>query len=245
MQLMTRRGRRRRRTAHLVTGGMLGVVAFVMPIKHVSAKHSSRRCHSLAHVGDSLTYAARDQLAADYRAHGWHDFQISAAGGRGIITFLYEPVTGLQAVQRIKASGFDGCWVMALGTNDTANTDSFAHDPASQHAWRVGLIRGMMQQLDGAPVMWVNTHLIDPNNSYSSLEAEAWNAVLRELQPDYPNMMIFDWDSIAAAHPEWTREDMVHDTPEGSYLRAEFVTNAATQMLRDFRFPWWARVFGR
>lgn len=188
-------------------------------------------------MGDSLTMAARTDLTHEYHRLGWHDVQVNARGGRGIASFIFSDITGLDAVRHIKDTGFDGCWVMALGTNDTANAKQYARTPAEQKAWRLSLVRLMMAELDGAPVMWVNTHLVRGGNDYSAADAAAWNDVLAELQPSYPNMLIFDWNSVAAAHPEWTSTDLVHDTPIGSAQRAAFVAQAATLMLRDGVLP--------
>lgn len=238
---MTAHRSRRRRTTRVVTGSVLGALAFVLPVQHVAAhkrtqvpRHASHdaQCRSIAHVGDSLTWAATAQFAEQYARRGWTDVRIDARGGRGIATFMYIDVTGIEAVRRIKASGFDGCWVMALGTNDTANTDYWVQAPDEQHAWRVNLIRSMMIELDGAPVVWVNTHLSEPDIDYSAADAKAWNAALREVAFAYPNMKVFDWDSVAKDHPEWTVDDHVHDTPLGSAERARIVARAVTSMLR-------------
>ena len=238
---MTAHRSRLRRTTHVVAGSVLGALAFVVPVQHASAHRRTSvprpagqgaDCNGIAHVGDSLTWAATAQFAEQYARRGWTDVRIDARGGRGIATFMYIDVTGIEAVRRIKATGFDGCWVMALGTNDTANTDYWVAAPDEQHAWRVNLIRSMMIELDGAPVVWVNTHLTEPDIDYSAADAKAWNAALREVAFAYPNMMIFDWDAVAADHPEWTKDDHVHDTPEGSTERARIVARAVTSMLR-------------
>lgn len=230
---------------HAVTGTVMGALAFFVPVKHAlahrsqahHAKLSDHHCDSLAHVGDSLTWQAKVALGQQYVRRGWVDVRVDAKGGRGIASFMYDDMTGLEAVQRIKATGFDGCWVMALGTNDTANADTLSPDPRAQHQWRLGLIRSMMDELDGAPVVWVNTHLPDPDIEYSSHDAAAWNAALQEVQPEYPNMQIFDWDAIARDHPEWTKPDRVHDTPEGSAQRAQIVSRAVTMMLKGAPAP--------
>ncbi len=249
---------------------MLGALAFVLPVQHVAAhkrtqvpRHASHDgpCRSIAHVGDSLTMDATAHLAEQYARRGWTDVRIDARGGRGILTLMYGGLTGLEAVRAIKAAGFDGCWVIALGTNDTANTDYWVAAPDEQHQWRVNLIRSMMMELDGAKVVWVNTHLPQPDIAYSSADSKAWNAALREVAFAYPNMMIFDWDAVAADHPEWTLDDHVHDTPLGSAERARIVARAVTSMLRgeqraaatldlgivalDPSVTWWQKPFRR
>lgn len=238
---MTSRRSTRSRAVHAAAGTVLGALAFVVPVKHalahrgtwhLPARAGGKDCESLAHVGDSLTWQAKAGLGQQYARRGWTDVQIDAKGGRGIASFMYDDITGLDAVRKIKAAGFDGCWVMALGTNDTANTDFLTDTPEAQHAWRIGLIRSMMVELDGAPVVWINTHLPADDIEYSAADAAAWNAALREVSVDYPNMQIFDWDAVAREHPEWTRADMVHDTPEGSAKRAEIVARAVTMLLR-------------
>jgi hypothetical protein len=246
IESMTTSRSKRGRAVHAATGGVLGAIALVFPIKyavahrnavHHPAKHGGKHCESLAHVGDSLTWQAEVGLGQQYARRGWNDVRIDAKGGRGIASFMFDDMTGLDAVRRIKATGFDGCWVMALGTNDTANTDFLVHAPEQQHQWRIGLIRSMMDELDGAQVVWVNTHLIKPDIEYSSHDAAAWNAALREVAGAYTNMQIFDWNAIANDHPEWTRGDWVHDTPEGSAQRAEIVSRAVTMMLKGTPDP--------
>jgi len=220
------------RRASVFIGATLVALAVFAPGRSASAAPASPSCKSLAHVGDSLTVGAREQLTAEYAMRGWSNFRIDAKGGRGIASFMYDDITGLEAVKRIKATGFNGCWVMALGTNDTANADEFGAPRAAQRAWRLGLIRSMMDELDGAPVVWVNTHLVSATASYSAADAVAWNQALLDVAPEYPNMKVFDFNAAASGHPEWTLPDEIHDTPLGSAHRADLVARAVTTMLR-------------
>ena len=50
-----------------------------------------------------------------------------------------------------RAAGFRGCWVFALGTNDTANVS------VGSNVGRMARIQEMMSVAHGEPVMWVNT----------------------------------------------------------------------------------------
>ena len=43
------------------------------------------------------------------------------SGARSVVEVLPGQVNGYDAAQAIYGSGFRGCWVIALGTNDTAD----------------------------------------------------------------------------------------------------------------------------
>src|SRR5437763_16858405 len=91
--------------------------------------------------------------------------------------------------QQLKQEGYQGCWVRALGTNETA--DVYVGSP-------VGLasrIRQMMSQIGGQPVMWVNVKSLFATCPYSETNMLAWNRALIRAFSRYPNMRVYDWAS--------------------------------------------------
>ncbi len=47
--------------------------------------------------------------------------RLESSGGRSVIEHLDGQEDGEVVAKRIRKSGFHGCWVIALGTNDAAN----------------------------------------------------------------------------------------------------------------------------
>ncbi len=179
-------------------------------------------CVSVAHIGDSLTYYTQPSLTAAYAGVG-ATVLINAYGGRAIKQKLEEdPMTGLGAVAEIKSGGFGGCWVVALGTNDTANI--------AAGAWytRVEAIDEMMNAIDpagGATVMWVNTYTTKTSGYYSNDNMVLWNQALVEAQQHWPNMEVFDWASIADDGTA-PYSDGIHHTAAGYEVRNAAIAKA-------------------
>jgi len=51
------------------------------------------------------------------------------------------------------------------------------------------------------------------------------NALIAAIVPEYPNAVVFDWDGLASAHPEWLWADHIHPRPVGA--------DAVAAMFRD------------
>lgn len=179
-------------------------------------------CTSVAHIGDSLTYYTQPSLTAAYAGVG-ATVLINAYGGRAIKQKLDEdPMTGLGAAAAIKSGGFAGCWVVALGTNDTANV--------AAGAWytRGEAIDEMMNAIDpagAATVMWVNTYTTKTSGYWSNDNMVLWNQALVEAQQHWPNMKIFDWASIADDGTA-PYSDGIHHTAAGYEVRNAAIAKA-------------------
>lgn len=186
---------------------------------------ASARCENVAHIGDSLTARQEDEIVASYREMGINA-QVDGVGGRGIL-HPYHGDTGLAAAQRYLAAGFDGCWVIALGTNDTANISAGAKYS------RGSAIDRMMQKIDATktvPVMWVNTFTTGRSDHYSNVNMVLWNEALTQARSRWPNMRIYDWATTAAAHLD-EFNDGIHLTSAGKTRRHKAVANSAKSQL--------------
>ena len=124
-----------------------------------------------------------------------------------------------------RREGYRGCWVFALGTNDTANVS------VGSAVGRMGRIEEMMSVAHGEPVLWVNVRTLDASGSWAEGNMQLWNGALREACAKYPNMRIFDWASVAS--PAWFISDGIHYTSAGYAARAQAIADAL------------ARAFGR
>lgn len=206
-----------------------GPAAAQHPRTVAHARHQPPRtsCTSVAHIGDSTSVGmidpavlpgAAQRLPAQYAQVGVRHLRVDASGGRSIVEALPGQVNGYDTARGMAAHGFRGCWVIALGTNDSANIA--AGSQASQAA-RIGQ---MMSVAHGQPVLWVSTRTQGAAGPYAEANMQLWNQALRQAQARYPNLRIFDW--AAVAQPGWYIPDGIHYTPAGYAARAHAIAGA-------------------
>ena len=158
------------------------------------------------------------RLAAQYRDVGvWHT-QIDASGGRSIVEEMPGQVNGYRVASAWYQAGFRGCWVIALGTNDTANVS------AGSNLGPLARIQEMMAAAHGAPVMWVNTQTDLSSGPWSEANMQSWNNALVQAAKQYPNMRIFNWAGMV--QPSWHLSDGIHYTSAGYAVRAAAIADA-------------------
>src|SRR5215469_18186147 len=165
-------------------------------------------CTSVAHIGDSTsvgmvspTWLAdpAQRLAAQYRDVGVHNSQIDASGGRSIVEQMPGQINGYGVASSWYQAGFRGCWVLALGTNDTANV------AAGSNVGLLARIQEMMAATRGAPVLWVNIQTDLTSGPWSEANMQLWNQALLQAASQYPNMRIFNWAGMV--QPSWHLSD--------------------------------------
>jgi len=183
---------------------------------------TTTRCKLVAHVGDSLTATTVEPLRAAYAKVG-AKADIDAFGGRAVFEKLpADPKNGRQAVLDLHQEGFKGCWVVALGTNDTANVAAGASYTRAQS------IDAMMKAIDPsakAPVLWVNTFTTKTSGFWSNDNMKLWNDELVQALARWPNLRVFDWGAIAKTGKA-PFKDGVHHTPAGYAVRNDAIARA-------------------
>ena len=184
-------------------------------------------CHAVAHIGDSTSEGMisadylpnpAQRLAAQYHDVGVSSVRTDISGARSVVEVLPGQVNGYHAAQAIYGSGFRGCWVIALGTNDTADLAVGS---------QVGLmtrIGRMMKAAQGEPVMWVNLRSLLASGPYSEANMLTWNRTLVQACAHYPNMRVFDW--AAFAKTKWYISDGIHFTSAGYAARGRLIAQA-------------------
>ena len=184
-------------------------------------------CRSVAHIGDSTSVGMvsaeylpnpAQRLQAQYRDVGVSNLRVNASGGRSIVEVLPGQVNGYSVARNWRAGGYRGCWVFALGTNDTANV--FAGSNVS----RMARIEQMMSVAHGEPVLWVNTHTLLSSGPWSEANMRLWNSDLLRACARYPNLRIFNW--AAMDRPAWHLPDGIHYTSAGYAIRARAIAHA-------------------
>lgn len=184
-------------------------------------------CTSVAHIGDSTSVGMvspiwlpnpAQQLAAQYRDVGVRNVQIDASGGRSIVEQMPGQINGYRVASSWYQAGFHGCWVFALGTNDTANV------AAGSNVGLLARIQEMMAAAHGAPVLWVNTQTDLTSGPWSEANMQLWNQALLQAAKQYPNMRIFNWAGLV--QPSWHLSDGIHYTSAGYAIRAAAIAGA-------------------
>jgi len=124
-----------------------------------------------------------------------------------------------------RSEGYRGCWVFALGTNDTANVS------VGSAARRMARIGRMMSVARGEPVLWVNARTLLASGPWSESNMQIWNDTLQRACANYPNLRIFDWSSVA--NPGWYVSDGIHYTSAGYAARAHAIADALARAFRS------------
>jgi lysophospholipase L1-like esterase len=193
-----------------------------------AAGHGLRTsCRAVAHIGDStslgmvsagsLPYPAQ-RLAAQYADVGVRHAWINASGGRSMVEVLPGQVNGYDTARQMASAGFRGCWVIALGTNDTANVS------VGSNVGRLARIQELMSVAHGAPVLWVNVKTLGQSGPWAESNMLRWNAALTQACQQYPNLRVFNW--AAVAKDGWFISDGIHYTSAGYAARARLVARA-------------------
>jgi GDSL-like Lipase/Acylhydrolase family len=180
------------------------------------------------HIGDSTSeglisadYLPKkwERMSAQYRRVGVQHVHLEISGARSIVETWEGQPNARTVAQQLKAENYNGCWVLALGTNDTA--DVYVGSPVSLSA----RIQQMMAVIGNQPVMWVNViSLPEAPVDYSEPQMELWNQALVRACAKYPNMRVYDW--AAVAKPRWFISDGIHYTSAGYAARSRLIARA-------------------
>jgi peptidoglycan/LPS O-acetylase OafA/YrhL len=184
-------------------------------------------CHAVEHIGDSTSEGMispdylpnpAQRLAAQYRDVGVRTVRTDISGARSVVEVLPGQINGYDAAQAAYASGFRGCWVIALGTNDTADV------AVGSNVGLMTRIERMMRATHGEPVMWVNLRSLLATGPYSEANMVTWDNTLLRACARYPNMRVFNW--AAYAKTKWYISDGVHFTSAGYAVRGRMIAQA-------------------
>jgi hypothetical protein len=193
-----------------------------------SSRAAATSCTTVGHIGDSTSVGMvspavlpdpAQRLAAQYADVGVAHLRVDASGGRSIVEVLPGQVNGYNVARTWVQEGFrGGCWVFALGTNDTANVS------VGSNVSRMARIKEMMAVAYDEPVMWVNTHTLLSSGPWSEANMQTWNDDLLQACREYPNMRIFNWAALDRA--AWHLPDGIHYTSAGYAIRARAIAQA-------------------
>jgi len=211
-------------------------------VETVDGKLPLTSCASVAYIGDSTSVGLMDleylpdpetRLDAQFARVGAADQRFDISGARSI----YETVDGnpnaYDAALAIQAAGFDGCWVLGMGTNDTAN--QFVGSTVSS----ADRIERLMSVVGDNPAIWVNVRTLETSGPYAEVNMQEWNDSLEASCDRYPNMRIYDWAS--KVKDEDFIDDGIHFTSPGYVIRSRAIANSVAHAFP----PAWQVSLGR
>jgi peptidoglycan/LPS O-acetylase OafA/YrhL len=184
-------------------------------------------CTSVVHIGDSTSEGLispdyepnpANRITARYADVGVKHSVMKIVGATSVVESLPGTPSAYDMASEVKESGFRGCWVLALGTNDTADVY------AGSNVDRVQRIEKMMNLIGNQPVMWVEVTSLLSAGPYSEQNMRLWNQALDQARSRYPNMRIYDWPAVAQR--SWFISDGIHYTTNGYAHRAVAIADA-------------------
>ncbi|HEY5396725.1 MAG TPA: acyltransferase family protein [Trebonia sp.] len=187
-------------------------------------------CTSVVHIGDSTSDGLFSsdylpdksrQIPAQYADVGVKTTIDRVVGATSVV----ESLPGTQNAQTMATgeikSGYHGCWVIALGTNDTADV------AVGSEVSRAQRIKTMMAIIGNQPVMWVEVKSILSSGPYSEPNMELWDQALQQALPSYPNMRLYNWPAVV--QHSWFINDGIHYTSDGYAHRGQMIAEALAE----------------
>ncbi|HTU76085.1 MAG TPA: acyltransferase family protein [Trebonia sp.] len=184
-------------------------------------------CTSVVHIGDSTSDGLvlpsyqpnpANRIPARYKQIGVQNVHTEVVGGTSIVEEYDNQPNAQKVAARYRKSGYNGCWVLALGTNDTADVAAGSNVGVAMR------IKRMMSTIGNQPVMWITVRSLLSTGDYSEQNMEKWNQALQAALPHYPNMRVYDWASVAQV--PWFINDKIHYTTAGYAARGELIADA-------------------
>ncbi len=184
-------------------------------------------CRSVVHIGDSTSDGLisadylpnpKRRINAQYAKVGVTTFIPEISGARSIVETYENQPNAYTVAQQLIRTGYRGCWVLALGTNDAADV------AVGSNTGLATRIREMMTLIGDQPVMWVNVKSLLVSGPYAETNMAAWDSTLLQACARYPNMRVYDW--AAVAKNRWFISDGIHYTSLGYAWRAHLIARA-------------------
>jgi hypothetical protein len=189
-------------------------------------------CTQVVHIGDSTSVGltSKDYLPqpltridVQYIAVGVEQFRPEISGARSIVEHLKGQLNAEDVAKQVKATGYEGCWVLALGTTDAAD---IAHGSSYDEDERIDK---MMAVIGDDPVLWVNVKTLETKGNWRNEVMQVFDQHLDAATARYDNLHVYDWSSVV--QDVWFSKDNIHYTSAGYAQRAHLIAQAlATQI---------------
>jgi hypothetical protein len=187
-------------------------------------------CRSVVYIGDSTSEGETSpsyipnpklRLPAQLNDVGVRVVYPEISGARSIVeTYNGQPNAATVAQSHVSA-GFRGCWIIAMGTNDSADVN------VGSNVGLVERINRMMSIIRNQPVVWIDAISLLSSTPYAESGMQNWNQDLLAACSRYPNMRIFDWGSHA--NRNYFISDGTHYTSAGYVARSNLFARALAE----------------
>jgi hypothetical protein len=200
----------------------------VLPAPNPPSREPQTSCRSVVQIGDSLSVGldspslGRDaRISARYAAVGVRSLRYDASGGRSVVETVNDQDGGETVARKVRKAGFDGCWVIALGTNDAADVDA-----GSPYGYTERIDR-MMAIIGDDPVLWVDVKTLRDSGYYAAPHMRLFDQALAKAHARYPDLQVYDWS--ADVLDDWFLPDGIHYDAAGSTQRAAHLAAALAE----------------
>jgi peptidoglycan/LPS O-acetylase OafA/YrhL len=214
-------------TAGAVTIAAAGPAATVAALPTPPPRTS---CASVVHIGDSTSEGLissdyepnpANRIPARYADVGVKKSIMKIVGATSVVESLPGTPNAFDMASSVLKSGYNGCWVIALGTNDTADV------AVGSEISRVQRVQKMMSLIGNQPVMWVEVTSLLSTGPYSEQNMELWNPALKQVAQQYPTMKIYNWPAVV--QKSWFINDGIHYTSLGYEKRGIAIADALAE----------------
>lgn len=184
-------------------------------------------CTSVAYIGESTSLGLispsylpnpKDRIGAQLGAVGVRTVKTDILGARSIVETWHNQPNAQSAVDTLLNAGFSGCWIIAMGTNDSANQAVGGVHPYPER------IDYILDRLKGQPVMWLTVKSLRSSGPYDNANMQAFDDALRAACDRDPDLRLFDW--VAEVQDPWFISDGIHYTSQGYRERAHRIADA-------------------
>jgi hypothetical protein len=195
-------------------------------------------CRTVVHIGDSTSEGltspsylpdSGQRIPAQYRRVGAKHVFTAITGATSVVETLPGTTNSYDAAKGLLAHGVRGCWVIALGTNDSADVAAGSEIGLSAR------IAKMMSLLHGQDVMWVNVRTLLHGGPYAEDHQQQWDNALVQACLQHPNMRIYDWAHVVK--DSWFIDDGIHFSSAGYASRAHLIANALAKAFPSTGVP--------
>lgn len=193
-------------------------------------------CKKVLYIGESTSIGmvsalqvpdAAERLEGRMKQVGVEQLSVNISGGRSTFERLLGRPNTLDVLTPELTAKFDGCYFLALGTNDAA--DSALLHSHSQIVLRIDTI---MKRIGNHPVLWPTLRTAPTARQwYKDIYMQEFDAELRTATQRYPNLRLYDWRT--EMNPAWFEADNIHDRRIGSRERALMFARALAVAFPD------------
>ncbi|MGZ4785480.1 MAG: SGNH/GDSL hydrolase family protein [Acidimicrobiales bacterium] len=184
-------------------------------------------CKSVVHIGDSTSIGLmspaylpkpEERIDAQYARVGVTSTRAEISGARSIVEHLKNQLNAEDVAKQVKATGYQGCWVLALGTTDAADIAAGSNHSQDER------IDKMMAVIGDDPVLWVNVKTLETTGDWANVNMQVFDQHLDAAKDRYPNLQVYDWSSVV--QDPWFTKDQIHYTSSGYAQRARLIADA-------------------